>query len=474
MSSKCPFTTKIERGAYSAIVYQDGDSIIAENNVGTVIKEDSNAASVIEAAIDSLSSGRSWIETVQCIGSFSISSQIDIPSYTRLDLTEAKITTVGNIIAIEALASSPAWVEHIEILGGIIDGDSQTDTDTDMRVISLSSVRYCLISDTEVKNGGYYGVNVWESSYVTVQNVYSHDNYRHGLHFRTDLAGQGWYNLTLGGHYLDNGEDGVNEGGTEVAGSELFNTYIGIDASGNNNGIKIASNQSARDAVFMLSDCVMASNTTMGLTLAHCKAIVNNPIVHDNGDIGIRIQGGSDIEINNPISVSNGQTSYSGGLKIEDKDSLGATNVSVRGGRITHNWRNLYYNTTVGIGRLVFSDIVATNGVSDNFKGVGTVTNLKLRNIDGYVTESNKLSATFAIDSTGTRTVTIAHGLAITPAEEDCCLTVIEDTNVDDWGFDLLKVDSVDATNVTAKIHVSTASATGSATAKLALRVGKL
>jgi len=53
MSLKSPYPTKIGRGAYSAIVFKNGDLIVAEDNVGTVIQEDSNAATVIQAAIDS-------------------------------------------------------------------------------------------------------------------------------------------------------------------------------------------------------------------------------------------------------------------------------------------------------------------------------------------------------------------------------------------------------------------------------------
>ena len=87
---------------------------------------------------------------------------------------------------------------------------------------------------------------------------------------------------------------------------------------------------------------------------------------------------------------------------------------------------------------------------------------------------ANVQSGTFAIDSTGIKTVTIAHGLAAAPSIASCFLAVHEQTNVDDWAYNLLKVDSVDATNVTAKINVSTASATGGATARLALLVWNL
>ncbi len=81
------------------------------------------------------------------------------------------------------------------------------------------------------------------------------------------------------------------------------------------------------------------------------------------------------------------------------------------------------------------------------------------------------LSGTFAIDSTGVRTVTTAHGFRTAPAVEDIQLTTVEETDVDDWAYNLLKIESVDATNVVAKINVSTASATGSSTARLAILI---
>ncbi|MEM3160160.1 MAG: hypothetical protein QXJ74_05200 [Nitrososphaera sp.] len=83
------------------------------------------------------------------------------------------------------------------------------------------------------------------------------------------------------------------------------------------------------------------------------------------------------------------------------------------------------------------------------------------------------LSGTFAIDALGIKTVTIAHGLAFAPALQECQVSVVEGSAVDDWAFNLLKVVSADVTNVVIKINVSTASASVGATAKIALRVGK-
>lgn len=85
--------------------------------------------------------------------------------------------------------------------------------------------------------------------------------------------------------------------------------------------------------------------------------------------------------------------------------------------------------------------------------------------------ENAVLSGGFAIDSTGVKTVTISHGLEFTPSIGQIQVTVSEDTAVDDWNYGLLKVTAVSSTQVTAKIEVTSASGTGSATATLNFHV---
>jgi len=89
----------------------------------------------------------------------------------------------------------------------------------------------------------------------------------------------------------------------------------------------------------------------------------------------------------------------------------------------------------------------------------------------GWKTENIVLSSPFAVDAAGVVTVTIPHGLNVTPAKQDCHLTVVEETAVDDWRYGLLKVVSTDSTNVTCKIAITTPSGTSGATARLALLV---
>jgi hypothetical protein len=77
----------------------------------------------IQDAIDDLTSGRTWIETVKCVGGFSLSDTVKLPSYTRLDLTETILTQTASTEMIQN-ANPGGSDSNIEVIGGILDGDS--------------------------------------------------------------------------------------------------------------------------------------------------------------------------------------------------------------------------------------------------------------------------------------------------------------------------------------------------------------
>lgn len=81
------------------------------------------------------------------------------------------------------------------------------------------------------------------------------------------------------------------------------------------------------------------------------------------------------------------------------------------------------------------------------------------------------LSAAFAIDGVAVITVTTAHGLGYTPATKDVAITVVEDTADDTWTCGYVKIASVGAADVVAKVKVTGAGVAGS-TAKLAIKIG--
>ncbi len=124
-----------------------------------------------------------------------------------------------------------------------------------------------------------------------------------------------------------------------------------------------------------------------------------------------------------------------------------------------------------------FSMAVITANQFFRYTGGATQASTKTRikdaiYIGGSLTERNVLSGTFAIDSTGLKSVTITHGLFYTPPPEDVQATIVEDTDVDDWWGFITKVKDITDLTLTVDIYVLDASATGGATAKVSIKIG--
>ena len=207
-------------------------------------------------------------------------------------------------------------------------------------------------------------------------------------------------------------------------------------------------------------------------------AIISNNFIENAYYEGMELNGLQHASIIGNICRNNGQhgsSGYASGIALANRSSTYSLYNLIEGNVCYDDQEtktqqygiqtkdNSDYNTIVG-------NMVTGNLVTGGISYVGS--NNIIKNNNGYNTEKDILSGTFAIDSTGIKTVVIAHGLAITPAIQDCYVAVLEVTAVDDWGYNLLKVVSTDATNVTIKINVSSASSTASATAKIGLRVG--
>lgn len=80
----------------------------------------------IQAALSALTPGRNAKEIVKLTGSFNISARILIPSYTVLELSEAKLTLDANVDDVMFINSDYASTgnKYIDIIGGYIDGNN--------------------------------------------------------------------------------------------------------------------------------------------------------------------------------------------------------------------------------------------------------------------------------------------------------------------------------------------------------------
>lgn len=120
--------------------------------------------------------------------------------------------------------------------------------------------------------------------------------------------------------------------------------------------------------------------------------------------------------------------------------------------------------STAGATDTVLRDCDLASNTTANVRDTGTSTHAS--NVRGWKTRST-ISTDLAIDSTGSKTATIAHGLALTPNVNDVRLSLVRVTAVADPGFAFLWCEGADATNVTVRLRVSTASATASATVRV-------
>lgn len=253
------------------------------------------------------------------------------------------------------------------------------------------------------------------------------------------------------------GDVGIRFGNTGFAqaclfsiNSSIFLSDIGITFNNNTNplfGVIIANN------VFVCDDVDCDFSTSTGARSVGCS-ITNNVFWGIVGSpIGIR---GHLTNLYNTIITGNQFIDFIPGTEI----------FNVVGGA---QGNEAYHNIST-------SQIGLKTALADIGNPVGHGTSSSSSSSSGSTPVAHDpdtvlLSPSFTIDSTGIKTVTIPHGLGYTPAVKAIQLTVAENTAVDDWAFNLLKIVSVNGVNIVAKINVSTGSGTGGAIANLAVLV---
>jgi len=190
----------------------------------STVSSGTNAATVIQAALNGLTSGRTAKQKVYLNDSATISTMITMPSYSVLECADGVIITGG---ASNRIIGCTSAAHDIEIIGGEwVCGSttaSQTvapmyfNTPTDL-IVRSCKVRDCMYDNIIVTNGnhctfydvesfhswpldpmdiaanGWHGIifqttNGHNASYNTVQKCYFHDNGHGGCYFYTE---PGW------------------------------------------------------------------------------------------------------------------------------------------------------------------------------------------------------------------------------------------------------------------------------------------
>jgi len=405
----------------SYIIYIESGIVKALNGTtGMVDFSGTNAATVIQMSIDSLIGGIIFIKK----GIYNITKNLTIHQGIIIE-GEGEQSTILSLIYNNnfnglTLTGGTKWtiLRDLEIYGN---APVSPIYSTDGIVISGSMVE---LNNLYIRNCARHGINANNFVHLRMINVYSGFNrtgsgaYLHREIIKNDSCNQIYIE---GGNYVANDLFGIGLKNTS-------NTLLEMVNFGQND-------QDGGDSGGGLS-IIGGSN----ITVENCY-FEGQPynIYIRNSNLGIgRNTDANELRIIN--SMFNPST-------ICDIDGTGITGIKISqcfGNKIRLSAKEIDYENSA----------------------------FKTEDITGTFFKNNVLSNTFSIDSAGLKTVTIPHGLAIAPKIQDCQLTVVQNTAVDDWAYNLLKVTYTDATNVTTKINVSIASTTMGATAKLALRVG--
>jgi parallel beta-helix repeat protein len=328
------------------IVYGGAD------NAGSTDGTDPDA--VLQAAVDNLTSGRTYYEKVTVHGSYSLSTAWTIPSYTILDLYQAVLTIDANANCnIIENNDSAGGNTNIMVLGGILDGNkaNQTTPGTDdLRGILINNTDDVIIKDLYVHDAYVHGIEIKDGSriwidkcrsddngsvggsdgygfvadrstgtrrYIYWSNCFAENNYGHGYHWKHDTK----YCMAVNCHAEDNNEVGFLVGQdvqfTTVANCTSFsntingfnftqsydNAFIGcMSDSEADNGIQVGTSASRN----IIQGCTVYNSGGHGITVGTSTiCVVSGCRSHENQYAGIRLNNANDCTVTGCICWEN-------------------------------------------------------------------------------------------------------------------------------------------------------------------------
>ena len=181
-----------------------------------------DARTVMQAAINALTSGRTWKEQVVLRGDFPMSGALELPSYTSLETLGRLYLQDGVNTNVIENADPTGGNARMQIVGGLIDGNKANNptgghgiafTKVADSVIDRIRTEYCKGSGVSLENtsdecavtklysmfNDGYGLTIAETNDLTVAHCQFRQNQQNGL-----MQSGGDFNTFLGNHYLSN------------------------------------------------------------------------------------------------------------------------------------------------------------------------------------------------------------------------------------------------------------------------------
>jgi len=425
----------------------------------------------IQAAISALAVGRTWIETVKCIGSFSTAALLSLPSYTRLDLTEA-IITLANASDCTVIVNSDTvgGNTQIEVIGGVIEGNQANQTGN-RSGIYFSNITNSRIEKVYVHDTKFMGIYFSIATNCEIVNCTTNTTTSNGITFElsstckiigcTSISSTTTGQLitdstdcTISSGYAESCLNGFRIAGTGVIDCRRNAITNCISLSNSESGFKI---RPISDTPVLddeaISNCISSGNTAHGFHLESCNKIaLSNLIAYGNTLHGIYVSLGSSVAIENCVTHNNAHgillegCNYSSiiGCTSFANASRGIyaylvtdtyTNITINGNIVYNNAAEGIFLRAINYAQVIGNQSFDDQGIPTQTYGIrcwtvdyaviennityGNVTaqilpagaNSLTRSNIGYVTE-NSGTATLLNANTS---IVVAHGLAATP-----------------------------------------------------------
>lgn len=444
-------------------------------------------------------------------------------SFGRLSLTQRACIVVGNgvqhvgsgvgstTIKIADGANAHGFLlrntTNSAVMSMTIDGNSanqgtpESGNDSSGILLVGNAARY-ILRDLRIHNCYDYGIGVQVGTSVdgTIQNVLIENVGSDGIDFKNtnkNSNGNRITGLTVRNFGLR--ETGEIFAGLDIRGEMQADSIRVSSFSGDKTGIRImpddtsglnAGGKRSQLSNFLISATVEGRTTSKGVHSRDMSCVISNGYISGAayGLVGAQRECAySNIVIESCVTgilLDNDETDGGSPLPT-DPDNNSFSNITIRGcsaigidvesdnnsfsnAVCRGNAQNVRVASGATFNRFLGGNITAPtgtinvedNGTESSFIGVFGITN-----------DANIWSEEIALDTTGTISVSVNHGLAFTPTPSDVSATLYIDNAADDFEIGGLWVRTVNATIISAKLKVSTESATAGLKGRILFRV---
>lgn len=363
-------------------IYKEGSIYYAKNSYGHIDYYGTNASQIINNARSSLTSSRTFEETILIKGDINLTNPILISSYTNL-IIDGKITLVNgfpsNTGAIQNLDQTNGNT-NIDVTGGQIDGNKEGQTGTNIYGVFFRQVddsKILNININRTKSSGIY-VSLGSDRNIIQGNTITYSGYA-GIVVEGDVTSPTWTtdNRVIANTVKYNDKDGITiyryALATIVSENIANNNGQNPDFEGGGSGIRV--------------DNVCD------------KSLIENNIANNNDYDGIQIINSKDVIVNGNIANQNGNVAYT---QVNRGDGIEVWDNSWRT-IITSNQANENKRQGIVINGESYASIVSNNQVRANgWSGIRV-----------YRTPKVTISGNIAMDNGQVLNITEADGIKV-------------------------------------------------------------